>query len=216
MLNKMINNKLIRYFYAILFNINLYALVLLIRYGFNYFRRYIGLSNKLYYYLNDKSFIQSKKVLDIFNVFEIPEIKLIPTKSEGLETPIEELAYLALITKICRPKIIFEIGTYKGRTALNFALNSDEDTVIYTLDLPRNGIDISTLGKADKAIALSSNPGLEYKRYECSKKIKQLYGNSLSFDFSEFYNKVDLMFIDGGHSFECASKDTENALKMVR
>ncbi len=46
--------------------------------------------------------------------------------------------YLALLAKVLSPKVIFEIGTLHGYTALLFALNT-KDTVIYTLDLPPNG-----------------------------------------------------------------------------
>src|SRR6266581_2029298 len=58
------------------------------------------------------------------------------TPGDGIDTPIDELAYLALLTCNLKPKNIFEIGTYHGRTALNFALNAPSDCVVYTLDLP--------------------------------------------------------------------------------
>ncbi len=148
-MNKLPNYKILRYLFCILFNLNFSSILLLLKNGISSFRRYLGLSNKLYFFLNPNSKIPSKHIYDIFNVNQIPEIRLIPSKSEGIETPIDELAYLALITAIKQPKFIFEIGTYKGRTALNFALNSPPDAIIYTMDLPRDQLDVSTLGKAE-------------------------------------------------------------------
>ncbi|MBM3846678.1 MAG: hypothetical protein FJ405_10405, partial [Verrucomicrobia bacterium] len=39
---------------------------------------------------------------------------------EGIYTPVDELAYLALITASINPSRVFEIGTFRGWTALNF------------------------------------------------------------------------------------------------
>jgi hypothetical protein len=47
-----------------------------------------------------------------------------------------ELYCLSLIARQFNPKIIFEIGTFDGRTTLHFALNSPELTKIHTLDIP--------------------------------------------------------------------------------
>jgi len=38
----------------------------------------------------------------------------------------------------------------------------------------------------------------------------------LTFDFRPFHDKVDLCFIDGGHSEECVKSDTKNAFRMVK
>jgi predicted O-methyltransferase YrrM len=76
------------------------------------------------------------------NVFEvIPkgdrvrfEIEHIP--SDFIGTPLEQLACLALITRATQPKTVFEIGTFRGRTVLNFALNAPDDAKVYTLGRP--------------------------------------------------------------------------------
>ena len=39
-------------------------------------------------------------------------------------------------TRALEPTCIFEIGTFRGRTAMNFALNSPETCRVFTLDLP--------------------------------------------------------------------------------
>ena len=49
-----------------------------------------------------------------------------------------ELANIEYLVKSVDPNIIFEIGTFVGRSTRLFALNSNTDCLIYTLDLPQN------------------------------------------------------------------------------
>src|SRR5262245_9781674 len=50
-----------------------------------------------------------------------PRIQLEAVPGDGLVDALDELVYLALITKAVSPSRIFEIGTFRGRTALVFA-----------------------------------------------------------------------------------------------
>ena len=138
-------------------------------------------------------------------------------RGEGIDTAVDELVFLAMITKSKNPKNIFEIGTFRGRTALNFALNSPDDCTIYTLDLPEGEKkpDDDYTG-ADKKIIQKSITGIDYKGKNFEYKIKQLYGNSLNFDFTEYKNKMDIVFIDGAHHYEAVKSDTYNALQMIK
>ena len=92
------------------------------------FRTYVSLAGK------DKW--QSKSIFELYPNSHGTRIVLEHLSGEGIYTPLDELAYLALITKLKSPQAIFEIGTFRGRTALNFALNSPPDCTVYTLDLP--------------------------------------------------------------------------------
>jgi len=137
---------------------------------------------------------------------------------DGVLTPLEQLACLALITASMQPRVIFEIGTFRGRTALNFALNSPKECTVYTLDLlPEqrrrvNGTSIS----ADRRLVMASAPGIDYEHKDVAFKIEQLYGDSLSFDFSPYHEGVDIVYVDGAHHYDAARSDTRNALEMVR
>lgn len=158
---------------------------------------------------------------DIFNIAAIPEgtrIILEHTQGGGIDNPVDELAYLALLTKVSKPSNIFEIGTFRGRTALNFALNSPEDCTVWTLDLPpdERGSFLDGANAADKAIIKASHTGIDYKGKEGEQKIRQLYGNSIEFDFSPYIGKMDIVFIDGAHHYKAVASDTYNALKMVK
>lgn len=137
-----------------------------------------------------------------------------------LATPISELAFMALITRAVSPAAIFEIGTFNGRTALNFAINSPEDCVVYTLDLPEGGdvpADVNVgLGSADQHLLATRRVGSDYRGRDEAAKIKQLFGDSREFDFTPYYGKMDIVFVDGGHTYEIAASDTEQAIRMCR
>jgi predicted O-methyltransferase YrrM len=161
---------------------------------------------------------QSKNIFEIFPDISGQRVILEHVSGKGVETPLDELAYLALITAIKAPENIFEIGTFRGRTALNFALNSHEKSTVNTLDLPpdnRNSA-INEASKDDKLIIKKSHPNVEYKGKDVEYKIKQIYADSTTFDFSPYFNKMDIVFIDGAHHYNTVKLDTENALKMVK
>lgn len=158
---------------------------------------------------------------EIFEILPIPpgtRIILEHMPGQGIYEPLDELAYLALLTRACEPQNIFEIGTFRGRTALNFALNSPEDCTVWTLDLPldERAPVLDKTNPADAAIIRASCTGADYKGKDCQHKIRQLYGNSLAFDFSPYIGNMDIVFVDGAHHYEAASIDTSNALKMVK
>ena len=49
-----------------------------------------------------------------------------------------------------------------------------------------------------------------------NQKIVMLTGDSKNFDFSEFDEKVDFIFIDADHSYAGVMNDSEIAFKMIR
>lgn len=160
----------------------------------------------------------SKSIFDIATLPPGTRIVLEHMVGEGIATPVDELAYLALLTRATAPQNIFELGTFRGRTALNFALNSPEQCVVWTLDLPPAERDalLDSVNTADAAIIEKSETGVDYKGKDCAHKIRQLFGNSLSFDFSPYFGRMDMVFVDGAHHYEAAHSDTKNALKLVR
>jgi predicted O-methyltransferase YrrM len=158
---------------------------------------------------------------EIFDIVEIPEgarIVIEHMHGQGISTPVEELAYMALIARALDPKRIFEIGTFRGRTALNFALNTSDDCRICTLDLPPDDRAEATraTGKADTAIIQGSVTGADYKGKDVAHKIEQLFGDSSTFDFGPYRGRMDLVFVDGAHHYEAVYSDTKNALAMCR
>ncbi|MFA6078517.1 MAG: class I SAM-dependent methyltransferase [Candidatus Omnitrophota bacterium] len=157
--------------------------------------------------------------VDIADVAEdtIPiELREMPWK-DGNVTLLE----LAIINRLIRkysPKKILEIGTYDGRTTLNLAANSPKDSVIYTLDLPQTdkpAIRSSALAN-DESFVDKVKTGVRFHGTEFEKKIVQLTGDSATFDFTPYNNSMDLVFIDGAHTYDYILNDTAKVLKLLK
>jgi len=129
-----------------------------------------------------------------------------------------DVVALSMLCRLLAPKVIFEIGTSIGHTAAHFALNSPDDTRIYTLDLPPGGRpSLTTTYVDDLHISASQRHGETiFERCAGGEKVQRLFGDSATFDFSPWHGQVDLFFIDGAHSYEYVKSDTENALCCVR
>ncbi len=131
-----------------------------------------------------------------------------------------ETQILAALVSYFQPAAMFEIGTYNGFTALHFAVNSPAKAVIYTLDLPPdfNPNEKNQFSYDDLLVVKLSMEHIHariYRQHPCREKIKELFGDSLNFDFSPYYGKMDLVFIDGNHSHNYVQRDTQNAFKML-
>ena len=109
---------------------------------------------------------------------------------------------IKLLCTLGENKDVFEFGTFQGRTTRQIALFAKSVT---TFDLGLN----------------TSGEG-EYPDYEVGKyskdmpNVTQLIGNSLTFDFSPYYGKFDLVYVDGGHSYEVCKSDFMNAIKVLK
>jgi predicted O-methyltransferase YrrM len=183
-------------------------------------RVFPGLMFRDYMSLVERAAWRAATLFDVFpELRERPaRIQLAHLPGEGVETRLDELGYLALAAAAVKPKMIFEFGTFRGRTALNFALNSPPECRVFTLDLPRDDRTGASerSGAADASIIAGSETGIDYQGAPEAAKIVQLYGDSTTFDFRPFFGQVDLVFVDGGHSYDVALSDTRNALAMVR
>jgi len=122
-----------------------------------------------------------------------------------------DLVSLGLITRLIQPKRIFEIGTYRGYTALQFAANAP-DAEVFTLDLPPDANTDLPLTVMDKLLS-NVEKGETLKGRKDADKIHRLLGDSASFDFSAYAKSIDLFFIDGAHTYEYVRNDTLKALE---
>lgn len=147
-----------------------------------------------------------------------PTIDVDPLEKEVANgnVTVQELTVISQLVKNTKPKTIFEIGTFNGRTTVNLAHFSPADSVVYTLDLPKADIDKAKFGieEGDRTYVDKNTIGDRYQKN--ADKIKQLYGDSATFDFSPYYGKIDFVFVDGSHSAPYAESDTEEAYKMVK
>jgi predicted O-methyltransferase YrrM len=140
-----------------------------------------------------------------------------PVGVEGNPPPLELLIINGLI-RANAPRRLFEIGTFDGRTTVNMALNCPPEAEIFTLDLPEGaaGTTAFELDPSVKLIMGTRTIGAKYSGSDCRRKIKQLCGDSATYDYSSFFNSVDFIFIDGAHSYEYVLSDSRNALRLLR
>ena len=113
--------------------------------------------------------------------------------------PLPELLTLAAICRYTQPQSVFEIGTYTGSSTLVMAINVPDSTEIVTLDLEP-----------------SETVGIAYRDTKYASKIRQLYGNSLTFNYSDYLGKIDFVLVDANHSYEYVKSDTEKAFALLR
>lgn len=117
-----------------------------------------------------------------------------------------------------RPRAIFEIGTFDGRTTLNMASNAGDGCRVYTLDLPQEMLSATKLpiASGDREFINKKYSGARFKGQKEESRIVQLLGDSATFDFSPYNNTVDLVFIDGSHAYEYVLNDSKIALRLLR
>ncbi|HEY6372970.1 MAG TPA: class I SAM-dependent methyltransferase, partial [Candidatus Sulfotelmatobacter sp.] len=153
----------------------------------------------------------------------IPE--LTPTDVDTLTIPLRfqtgggtdprEILNLAAVTKLLRPKRIFEIGTYNGRTTAVFILNSSPECAVYTLDLPPDTRNLPDYLPTDICLVQDRRPEGYLKRAGLSERYRQIYCDSMTFDPEPFRDSIDLGFIDGAHKEKFVRNDTKKMAVMI-
>ena len=136
-------------------------------------------------------------------------------KADGNVTELELIVLAAAVQKKGASRC-FEIGTFDGRTALNLALNSPENALIYTLDLPPEAHSRREGASDDIKFVGIANVGRRFKGTPYASKIIQMWGDSATFDYSPYEHKMDLVFIDGSHHYNHVLSDTKNAMRMTK
>jgi hypothetical protein len=141
---------------------------------------------------------------------EAPIVLPVTTGTDG-NVSLLELIVLSRLVRHART--VFEIGTFDGRTTVTLAANAPQAT-IYTLDLPAGSQTAMELSVDDRRYVEKPESGAWIKRTSYASRIRQLYGDSATFDFSRY--TADFVFVDGAHSYEYVMSDSARALAMVR
>jgi len=135
----------------------------------------------------------------------------------GGTTALESLLLISALRTV-RAKRVFEFGTFFGRTTFALALNLLEDGEVCTLS-PNNS-EVGAVFQTEPNLICArrkaeSTLPMDYYRHPCRAKIRPIYGDSRAFDFTPFYSKMDLVFVDGGHEIVTLISDTANAFRMA-
>lgn len=128
-----------------------------------------------------------------------------------------DMLYVCAIARHHHARRIFEFGTYLGRTTYHLTLGADVEQVL-TLDLPPSAGhgDNLHLGRAVRTVLERDLQGYFFRGGASERRIVQLHGDSRTFDYSPYYGSIDVVFVDGGHSYELIASDTERAFRMLR
>lgn len=117
-----------------------------------------------------------------------------------------ELLALAALTSFLRPRVVFEIGTADGRTTRNLAANVGAAGRVYTINLPL---------EEDSTHRQAVPVGFRFQGRIEAGRIVQFWGDSREFDFSPYFGRCQLVFIDADHSEEAVLADSKTALWLV-
>ena len=109
------------------------------------------------------------------------------------------MSVIISISKKYECKNYLEIGSFRGRTAINIAANN-KDTYIHTIDLPQSFEDKDLKFKLlDNDTVQAKHEGRNYffeKYQDYNKKITNHYGDSATFDYDIFNHKFDLISLN--------------------
>ncbi len=143
-----------------------------------------------------------------------------PQRNQG-DVNLAELSVLATAAAVVEAGTeIVEIGTFDGRTTLNFAINAPAHLRVFTLDLPPGAQAKFDLAPGEQAFVLKPRSGRHFADPEPkfapeAARITQLFGDSATYDFSAHNGRAGLVFVDGSHAYDYVLADTETALKLA-
>ena len=182
-----------------------------------------------------KSKIKKIDITDIHKIFNLKEISknlkgpkkdviiksfsITPNNNVVGMTSDQEAWIISSLSKIS--KNIFEFGTCSGKTTYLMGLNSNVDTKITSITLSKNNVSDVSKKKEDNDVSFRNiiNESI-YSKFlfsgeEVENKIKVIFQNSLEFNHQEYMGKMDLIFIDGGHTYSVVKNDSEKSFDMV-
>ncbi len=151
-----------------------------------------------------------------WELLEFKDIVTLRLGENGLFAAMEPNFLVMQIAAMLRPQRIFEIGTSRGRTTGLLAMNTPETTRIFTLDLPPDEPAPGLATDLHLIELAKSELGSTFRNTPWQARITQLLGNSATFDYSPYHDSMDLVLVDGSHSYPFVLRDTLNAFRMIR
>jgi predicted O-methyltransferase YrrM len=149
------------------------------------------------------------------------EIREIPCVREAVVKAYIDDPNRGVLAALCQgleARTFFEIGTNRGRTAWTVAANNPE-IEIQTLDLPDQAAADTValnLNESDRDFFVEDwDRGEAFADTPEADRISQLWGDSARFDFAPYEGNMDMVFIDGAHSYAYVKNDTDAGMRML-
>lgn len=134
---------------------------------------------------------------------------------DGATAPLERFMLVQLL-RYFKPKLIAEVGTYRGTTTRLMLDNCQEDTRIFTMDLPLGQEADALTAATDERLIVHRKVGIDYLSHPRRSQVEQIYGDSFSPDsWKKMPEGVEFAFIDASHSYEAVKNDTEWIFKKM-
>ena len=211
-------------------NLLIIVFLLILNFLLVYFLKKKKIKNFFY-----KTRIQEIDITDVHDIFHLKEISknlkgpkddviiksfsITPSNNVVGMTSDYEGWIISSLSKIS--KKIFEFGTCSGKTTYLMGLNSSSDASIISITLNPN--ELNNINKEDKDNKVSFRNIIHESMYEkflfsgkeVEKKIKIIFQNSLNLEHYEYKNQMDLIFIDGGHTYSVVKSDSEKSFEML-
>jgi predicted O-methyltransferase YrrM len=127
---------------------------------------------------------------------------------------ITEISSLCHLIVASQPLKILEIGSFRGLTTLNMAMNAPQ-AEIHTLDLPPEADGCATRFKTNDVNIINSRGSYHYENRTEAARVLQHYGDTALFDYNEIGPAVDFCLIDAAHSYEYVRNDTAKVLPLM-
>jgi predicted O-methyltransferase YrrM len=134
-------------------------------------------------------------------------VRVHPNVTSSGSGSVGEMTALSAIVAAKRPHAVLEFGTNQGCSTWHLWANASPECEIVTIDLPSN---VKVEGSTDLGIqGVTARPFLPKDN-----RIRLIETDSRQWH-PDLRTKIDLCFIDAGHSYECVRNDTEKALKLM-
>jgi predicted O-methyltransferase YrrM len=127
---------------------------------------------------------------------------------------LSEVSSLCHLMAARRPHKVLEIGTFRGATTLNLALNA-KDAEIHTLDLPPDVDPATTRFDTADVRIIRARAGYAWEGRPEALRIHQHRSDSATFAFETIGGGVDFCLIDAAHSYAYVRQDTAKVLPLM-